>query len=455
MGYNKNGPTPKPPAPLRSLGITAVANKQIRLTGNSPSYPDASHPFSFIATTNADGNAGFGVTGADGPMIPIDILKANCFVEDKGQPGVGVVYAEVIDIPAIKVIPSPTLFAIPIPFPKASWSTSWVQLPVVINPHVDPASWSMERLLNIRGAMWTARCNVPFGPRPNQDDNIMAMDYFEWMPADAQQRMLDKSANVYKHTHAVTGPLIDRDGYHGKYPTQTEVPTQQQFDAYLDGLQRWWDVGIAPIHFCHVDGMTDPSEMDALDALYRQPRAQQLLRIVVYTGWEPWKYELTSAQWVAWLRRGADVFPNAVRLIHTTADTDAPTGGDDDKTLVGGNATAWRNAVPYLHGWLIQNGGYLDLDNRNASEVPSAAFVRNFTAQFDASQGRASIKARFVNGVGGWPTTSANGGPLRVYAAEWASYRDFWNNWSEEQARLLGDKALAAGADGVLDGFHP
>lgn len=444
----KNGPTPKPPTPLRDLGITAVANKQVRLTGESPSYPKG---FLFIATTNADGNAAFGATG-DGPPIPVDILKANCFVEDKGQPGVGLIYSQVIGIPSVKTIPSPTLFAITIPFAKP-WLPSWVQLPVVIDPHVDPASWSMERLLNIRGSMWTARCNVPFGPRPNQDDNILAMDYFEWMPPDAQQRMLDKSVNVYKHTHAVTGPLVDRDGYHGKYPTQTTVPTQAQFDAYLDCMQQWWDQDIANIHFAHVDGMTDPSEMDALDALYRQPRAQRLLRIVVYTGWEPWKYELTNAQWVAWLKRGADVFPNAVRLIHLTADTDAPTGGDDDKTFPAGqgNILAWRNAVPYLHGWLVQNAGYID----GKSSTPDPAFVQSFTDQFDVTKDRASIKARFVKGVGGWPTTSANGGPLKVYAGEFASYQNFWGNWPEEQARNLGDMALLVGADGVLDGFHP
>lgn len=324
--------------------------------------------------------------------------------------------------------------------------------------HVDPASWSMAQLLNIRGAMWTARLNLPYGPRPGQDDNILAMDFYQFFAAPDRARMLD-AYRARGYTHAVTGPLVGTDCYHSQFPCHDAgqpgmlptdgVPTQAQFDFYLDRMQEWWDAGIAPIHFAHPDGWTLEQEQQ-LDALYSQPRAQKLLRIVVYTGWEPTKYDWTSAQWVAFFQHAAQLFPNAARLVHTVCDVDAPTGGNDDQTLAGGNATAWANAVPYLHGWLVQNCGYID----GAGETPDPTFLKNFTDQFDQTQGRASLTSRFRLGVGGWPTNSANGGPLKVYAAEFASYSDYWKNWSEEQARLLGDAAMKSGADGVLDGVH-
>lgn len=314
--------------------------------------------------------------------------------------------------------------------------------------HKDPTLWTDAQLLAIRGSMWTARLNIPYGPRPNQPDNILAMDYYEWYDVPTRARMIAEYKR-HKYTHAVTGPIVDPGGYHGAYPRQASVPSQAQWDHYLDCMQEWWDNDIVPIHFVHPDGWT-LAQMQALIPLYQQPGAQRLLRIIVWTGWEPAKYEWPNSYWVQFLQQGHAVMPDAKHLIHTVADVDAPTGGNDYITLKGGNAEAWTNVVPYLHGWLVQNGGYVF----GSTPVPDPTFVTNFRNQFDQTQGRASLTSRFRLGLGGWPTHSANGGPLKVYAGEFAAFGDYWNNWPEEEAQKLGDLAMAAGADGVLDGVH-
>src|SRR5438067_13388074 len=107
---------------------------------------------------------------------------------------------------------------------------------------------------------------------------------------------------AHGYTHAVTGPVTGNDCYHGQYPCHRGVPSQVEWDAYLDDLQEWWDAGVTPIYFAKPDETLEPGEMAALDALYAQERAQRLLRVVVYTGWEPWgKYAKTNAGWVQWV----------------------------------------------------------------------------------------------------------------------------------------------------------
>ncbi len=305
-----------------------------------------------------------------------------------------------------------------------------------------PIAWpDLQTRAKIRGAMWTRKCNLPYGPRPGQDDNVLAMDYYEWYgPSDRQKMIATYKSPGYRH--AVTGPLVD-SGYHGNYPAAPNMPTQAEFNHYLDAMEEWHAVQIMPIHFAHVDGMTNPDEMAPLDALYRQPRAQALLPIVVYTGWEPWRYELTNAQWVEWVKRGADVFPNALRLIHLPADDDAPTGGDDESRGVT-NAQCWQNVAPYLHGFLSQVGGYVF----SGDCTPSESFKQAFAGFI------ADGHNRFHNGYGGWPTFSAFGPntPMRFYAGEYASYITFNQNCPESESVMLGDLAMGIGADGYLDG---
>lgn len=315
--------------------------------------------------------------------------------------------------------------------------------------HVDPSTIPLEQLAAIRGSMWPTRINVPYGPRPNQDTNILATDFYGLYDASTQKRMLD----VYQargYTHAVTGPVAGSDCYHGLYPCRTALPTQPQWDAFLDDMQAWWDRGIVPVYFHKPDGWETPdhaADLAAMDALAAQPRAQKLLRVVVYCGWEPSgsKYGWKNRTYVACLQRGAAVFPAALRALHTVADLDAPTGGDDDHEFpVGqGNAISWQNAAPYIHLWLVQVGGYVD----GCCEVPTPDFIVEFKKLWP------DFLAKFA-GAAGWPTSSAwgPGRPVRAIYAEGASYGDFWKNWDERYALDLGDLAIAAGAWGYLDG---
>lgn len=322
--------------------------------------------------------------------------------------------------------------------------------PLLTVSGVDPTQFSLRQLAAIRGSMWTARLDVSYGPRPNAADNILATDFYSIYDVTTKRRMLDAYLS-HGYTHAVTGPVAGSDCYHGQYPCRTHIPSQSEWDGYLDDLQEWWNRGITPVYFHKPDGWETPdhaADLAQLDALAAQPRAQRLLRVVVYCGWEPSgsKYGWTNATYVACLERGARVFPNALRALHTTADLDAPTGGDDDRTFpVGqGNVISWERAAPYIHVWLVQLGGYIS----GPSEVPTALFLQDFRAYWP------DLKKRFVSGYAGWPTSSAwgVGQGLRVCYAEGASYMNYWQNWSERYSLDLGDEAMAAGADCYLDG---
>lgn len=322
--------------------------------------------------------------------------------------------------------------------------------PMLARAGVDPTQFNLQQLAAIRGSMWTARLNVPYGPRPGAADNILATDFYGVYDADTKSRMLA----VYRgrgYTHAVTGPVAGSDCYHGQYPCRVSLPNQQEWDAYLDDIQNWWNAGITPVYFHKPDGWETPehaADLDALDALVRQPRAQRLLRVVVYCGWEPSgsKYGWTNATYVACLQRGAAVFPNALRALHTAADLDAPTGGNDDRTFPAGqgNVISWQRAVPYIHVWLVQLAGYIN----GPSEVPTAQFLQDFRAYWP------DLRKRFGSGYAGWPTSSAWGvnEGVHVCYAEGASYTNYWQNWAERYSLDLGDEAMAAGADCYLDG---
>lgn len=316
--------------------------------------------------------------------------------------------------------------------------------------HVDPSQFSLQQLAAIRGSMWTARINVPYGPRPNQDSNILAMVFYELYDTPTRARMLaDYRARGY--THAVTGPVTGNDCYHSLYPCRQGIPTQAQWDAYLDTLQEWWDAGIVPIYFHKPDGWErseHASELAQLDALAAQPRAQRLLRVVIYPGWEPSgeKYGWNNDLYVRMLQRGERVFPNALRGLHTVSDLDAPTGLNDDQVFPPGqgNAISWQRAVPYIHFWADQWGGYVS----GSTEVPSQTFLD------EACKHTLRVRAGFHDGYAGWPTGSAWGPttPLRHIAAEYAAFADFWQNWAERYSLQIGDWAMHCGADGYLDG---
>jgi len=321
--------------------------------------------------------------------------------------------------------------------------------------HADPSTLTLEQVSAIRGAMWSARLNLPYGPRPGQDSNILALGFYDVYGAGDRTRMLE----AYRgrgYTHAVTGPIQGNDCYHGLYPCYQGAINQGVWDRLLDELQEWADRGILGVYFAHEDGDTFEQTRDKLTPYLSQARSQRLIRVFVPAGWEPTRYGWSSCTWAAFAQWGRAVLPNALILLHTVADVDAPAGSDercndDDHTWnPDGNGGAWSRVAPFVHGWLIQNGPY------PGAPGDDAELARNFAAQFMADgEGAAqhSPAWHFAHGINGWPTGSAwgDGRPVRLYNAENTSYNAFWHNLAESASMAWGDLAISSGAAGYLD----
>lgn len=318
------------------------------------------------------------------------------------------------------------------------------------NSDVDPSRIPLRTLAAIRGAMWPQAGGFLLGPRPGALDNIFATDFYgDYTKVDQRRGLAWIKAQGYTHTDV--GPIVDSDGYHGIW-----VPHDHRlnFDGFLNSLQDMWNANIAPICFIKPDGWS-LTQLKELTPLFLSPRAQRLMRIVVPYGWEPGKYDISSYTWAAACRWARDTWPNALVLIHTVSDVDAPVGtdalGDDNGRP---NGEGWSRVAPYIHGWLIQNGPYAT----RPSDNPSLA--REFAAQFmvDGDGARYHGPAwHFAHGVDSWPTFSAWGPgiPPFCYNAECTAYVAFWQrpNALSEAARCeWGDLAARSGAKGYFDG---
>jgi hypothetical protein len=323
--------------------------------------------------------------------------------------------------------------------------------------HVDPMKFSLNELAAIRGAMWPQagpNLKLPYGPRPYQPDNIVATDFLWDYPADLRMDIVkDLAGRGYKN--AVVGPIVDSDGYHGVW---TPNDWRTKFDQFLDMHEFLWDNGLNPITFIHPDGWT-LEQTKELTPLFQSERAQRLIRIVVPTGWEPTRYGWSSNTWMMFCQWARELLPNALVLIHTVADTDAPVGTDENGDDNGKpNGEGWARVAPYLHGWLIQNGQNGGSYSSGPAAQPGLAY--NFGAQFDTGAAGAATHSpawHFANGISSWPVGSAWGPNIRIrlYNAECTSFCAFWqdpNPISEPDRCAWGDLAMANGAHGYLDG---
>ncbi len=300
--------------------------------------------------------------------------------------------------------------------------------------------WTDAQLRAIKGAIWPTRGSVQFGPRPGQVDNIIDTGCEAYTAGDLELARTTIRSRGY--THVQMGPFID-GGYHGQYPP---VDFRLNADATLVQIEAWWKAGFAVVAFIGPDGWTT-QQMESLEPIFLQPRWQAALKLIVPMGWEPGK-DTPNAEFVKRYQWAKRVFPNALQYIHLCADFDAP-GNDADLTPNQshyiGMAECWNRVVPYLTGYLIQNGPY------NGFPHDDPTLLQNFTDQFRVTV-RGSLRDRFVNGYAGWPTTCANGGHLDLIAAEETSYYAYWSNLPEAASRQWGQAALAASADGAFDG---
>lgn len=312
--------------------------------------------------------------------------------------------------------------------------------PIRVGLDAGARSWTSAQLRAIRGAIWPTRGPVQFGPRPGLEDNIIDSGCFGYSAQDVATARLRLGQR--KYTHVQAGPFVD-PGYHGQYPA---IDFRNNPDQVLAWLESWWAAGFAVVSFIGPDGWST-AQMRELEPIFAQPRWQAVCRQIVPYGWEP-SEDTSNAQFVErfqWARR---VFPNALQYIHLAADFDAP-GNNDDFTpgqpKYIGHAEAWARVVPYLTGFLIQNGPY------GVAPADDPTLATNFGNQFRGNVS-GTLRDRFTNGYAGWPTTSAHGGPLDLVAAEETSYYAYWNNLPESVSLEWGALAMSAGADGFFDG---
>lgn len=317
----------------------------------------------------------------------------------------------------------------------------------------DPSVLSLSELSAIRGAMWPQTqgdCgNLSIGPRPGQNTNIFATVFLSQYTPTERDCMLDVlQTRGYKHV--VVGPIVDSDGYHGIW---TPRDWRSDWQGFLDILQLLWNHGFVPIVFIHPDGWTFEQTRSELTPLLQDPRAQKLIRVIVPSGWEPARYEWSSCTWAQYATWGRVTLPNALVLLHTTTDVDAPVGTDslcDDNGKP--NADGWRRIVPYIHGWLSQSSAFANPNEHGDSNHPQNTNFDNWQDNFRCAVAY-SYCNRFHNGYAGWPTGSAWGAsvPILIYAGEYSAYWRFWDARPEAEGENWGDAAIKAGADGYLD----
>jgi hypothetical protein len=193
--------------------------------------------------------------------------------------------------------------------------------------HVDPSAFRSSSSRRSAAAMWPltdgACGNLPLGPRPPAD-NVIATVFITDYSA-AEQDCIIGELKRRGYTHVVMGPLVDSDGYHGIW--QPNDWRGANFDRFLDAVQLFWDNGLAPVVFIHPDNWSFEQTRDELTPLLQQPRAQRLIRIAVPSGWEPRSTAGRRARGRR-TRSGPSTLPNALSLLHTVTDVDAPVGTD-------------------------------------------------------------------------------------------------------------------------------
>lgn len=331
----------------------------------------------------------------------------------------------------------------------------------LVADHVDPSGIPLRELAAIRGAMWPQThgvCgNLSIGPRPGEPTNIFATVFLtEYSKAEADC-MLRELHDVRGYTHAVAGPLVDSDGYHGVWSPND---WRGQWDRFLDLLQTLWDAHLAPVVFIHPDGWTFEQTRDQLTPLLLQPRAQKLIRIAVGSGWEPAGYDWSSCTWKLYAQWIRDTLPNALSLMHNAVKPDgspydAPVGTDglcDDNGKP--NGEGWARVAPFLHGFLIQYGPFAGRPTDANNLATAKAFAAQYMADGDGAAEH-GFRWHFVHGISGWPTSSAwaDGRPLMLYAAEMTAFNRYWRGMAEADGNAWGDLAITVGgADGYLDG---
>src|SRR5262245_13629127 len=149
---------------------------------------------------------------------------------------------------------------------------------------------------------------------------------------------------------------------------------------------------------------------------------------------------------------GHDILPNALILLHTVPDVDAPGGTDENGDDNGkGNDTVWARVCPTIHGWLTQSSSFANPDEHGDANHPDKTNYDNWADLFDKNCAYGYYN-RFHNGYAGWPTNSLWGDePIYLYSGEFCSYWNYHDNRPYTEGVGWGDRSVSVGADGYLD----
>lgn len=294
-----------------------------------------------------------------------------------------------------------------------------------------------------RGAISTTRLNLPFGPRPGQDDNVLFTPTYQ-VYDDAERAQMREAYASRGYDHWAIGPIAHRARlYHDQFPP-APFDSIREPDKYADLLVELWRAGQIPVYFAlpdtpdfmNHDGWKWDAVERELTPVYKSPRWQSLIRIVALA-WEP---DVPAAEWQRAVRWLAEVFPHALRYIHLPADHFAPCRVSElsrNGGTIPNEAAAWRPIAPLLHGVLFQFGA---MGNRDRDGEPRSKKQEFLFALWNNCR-------HFQNGFEGWPTNSAAGDrPLDVVAFEYASYWSYWKNIPESLARDWGAAAIGTGS---------
>ncbi len=303
--------------------------------------------------------------------------------------------------------------------------------------------FTREELLKFRGALWI-KCNAPWMTRPNQDDNVASTNGLWNYTDEVQDRIISEYKDVRKYTHGPIGPFID-SGYHNLIPgiDFRNDMDRQKVESSLIKLNK---AGIITPLFLTPDGWT-VEQLRTIEGIYKSDFWQKFGQIVV-NGFEQQgdKYGWSNSQYVEYLSWVKEVFPNAVRGLHTVSEIEIPVGKGDDTSKPGmsGNE-CWGRLNNLIDFWLFQSNAVMNHDHvdpagdgRTDGEHWLDLWDKNLSGSF----------VRRFSSSGTWSLAK----DIIPIAGEFWAYGMTWDNTDETIGRTYGRVAIERGAHGSFDG---
>lgn len=267
-----------------------------------------------------------------------------------------------------------------------------------------------------------------------------------WHGTPEQQALIIQEYKDRGYTHGPVGPFIDQ-GYHGlAAPTDFRDDTQRA--AIVASIQNLQANGIIPVMFLTPDGWT-VNQLRGIDPIFRE-KVWQDMGICVVNGFEQQgsRYGWSNSQYVEYLSWEKEVFPNAVRGLHTVSGIEAPVGNGDDTSKPGMSLNeCWGRLNPLIDFWLTQfdmwDNAWTHVDPNNPD---GRTDLEHWYDLWDRN-----ISASFINrfsATGTWPLAK----DIVPIPGEFWSYGLVWHDLPELQGRGYGAEAIRRGARGAFDG---